>query len=48
MGTFEAVQAQYEKNKNAGGGGKFQNQEERMKKYSRLFYQKVKRTEKKE
>ena len=32
MGTFEAVQAQYEKNKNAGGG-KFQNQEERMKKY---------------
>jgi len=33
MGTFEAVQAQYEKNKNAGGGGKFQNQEERMKKY---------------
>jgi len=33
MGTFEAVQAQYEKNKNAGGGSKFQNQEERMKKY---------------
>lgn len=32
MGTFEAVQAQYEKNKNAGGG-KFQSQEERMKKY---------------
>jgi hypothetical protein len=33
MGTFEAVQAQYEKNKNAAGGNKFQNQEERMKKY---------------
>lgn len=33
MGTFEAVQAQYEKNKNAGSGSKFQNQEERMKKY---------------
>ena len=33
MGTFEAVQAQYEKNKNASGGNKFQNQEERMKKY---------------
>ena len=33
MGTFEAVQAQYEKNKNAGSGVKFQNQEERMKKY---------------
>lgn len=33
MGTFEAVQAQYEKNKNAASGNKFQNQEERMKKY---------------
>jgi hypothetical protein len=33
MGTFEAVQAQYEKNKNAASGSKFQNQEERMKKY---------------
>lgn len=33
MGTFEAVQAQYEKNKNAGGGSKFANQDERMKKY---------------
>ena len=32
MGTFEAVQAQYEKNK-AASGSKFQNQEERMKKY---------------
>ena len=32
MGTFEAVQAQYEKNK-ATSGSKFQNQEERMKKY---------------
>jgi hypothetical protein len=33
MGTFEAVQAQYEKNKNAASGNKFANQEERMKKY---------------
>lgn len=33
MGTFESVQAQYEKNKNATSGSKFQNQEERMKKY---------------
>jgi len=33
MGTFESVQAQYEKNKNATSGNKFQNQEERMKKY---------------
>jgi hypothetical protein len=33
MGTFESVQAQYEKNKNAASGSKFQNQEERMKKY---------------
>ena len=33
MGTFEAVQAQYEKNKNAASGSKFQSQEERMKKY---------------
>jgi len=32
MGTFESVQAQYEKNK-ATSGSKFQNQEERMKKY---------------
>jgi len=32
MGTFESVQAQYEKNKNAGSS-KFQSQEERMKKY---------------
>jgi hypothetical protein len=31
--TFDAVQAQYEKNKNAASGSKFQNQEERMKKY---------------
>jgi len=33
MGTFEAVQAQYEKNKNAASGSKFSSQEERMKKY---------------
>ena len=33
MGTFEAVQAQYEKNKNAASGSKFANQDERMKKY---------------
>jgi hypothetical protein len=33
MGTFEAVQAQYEKNKNAASGSKFASQEERMKKY---------------
>jgi len=33
MGTFEAVQEQYEKNKNAASGSKFQNQEERLKKY---------------
>lgn len=33
MGTFEAVQAQYEKNKNAASGSKFQSQEDRMKKY---------------
>jgi hypothetical protein len=33
MGTFESVQAQYEKNKNAASGNKFANQEERMKKY---------------
>jgi len=33
MGTFEAVQAQYEKNKNAASGNKFANQDERMKKY---------------
>jgi len=33
MGTFEAVQSQYEKNKNAASGNRFANQEERMKKY---------------
>jgi len=33
MGTFEAVQEQYEKNKKAAGGNRFANQEERMKKY---------------
>lgn len=33
MGTFESVQAQYEKNKNAASGSKFTSQEERMKKY---------------
>jgi len=33
MGTFEAVQAQYEKNKNAASGSKFASSEERMKKY---------------
>ena len=33
MGTFESVQAQYEKNKNAASGSKFASQEERMKKY---------------
>lgn len=33
MTTFEAVQAQYEKNKNAASGNKFANQDERMKKY---------------
>lgn len=33
MGTFEAVQAQYEKNKAAASGNKFTSQEERMKKY---------------
>lgn len=33
MGTFEAVQAQYEKNKQAASGNKFSSQEERMKKY---------------
>jgi hypothetical protein len=33
MGTFESVQAQYEKNKNAASGNRFANQEERMKKY---------------
>lgn len=33
MGTFEAVQAQYEKNKQAAGGSKFTSSEERMKKY---------------
>jgi hypothetical protein len=33
MGTFESVQAQYEKNKNAASGNKFANSEERMKKY---------------
>jgi len=33
MGTFEAVQEQYEKNKKAAGGNKFASQEERMKKY---------------
>ena len=31
--TFESVQAQYEKNKNAASGNRFANQEERMKKY---------------
>lgn len=33
MGTFEAVQAQYEKNKQAASGNRFASQEERMKKY---------------
>jgi hypothetical protein len=33
MGTFESVQEQYEKNKNAASGSKFASQEERMKKY---------------
>jgi hypothetical protein len=33
MTTFEAVQAQYEKNKNAASGNRFANSEERMKKY---------------
>ena len=33
MTTFEAVQAQYEKNKNAASGSRFASQEERMKKY---------------
>lgn len=33
MGTFEAVQAQYERNKQAASGSKFSSQEERMKKY---------------
>lgn len=33
MTTFEAVQAQYEKNKNAASGSRFANSEERMKKY---------------
>jgi len=33
MGTFEAVQEQYEKNKKAASGNKFASQEERMKKY---------------
>ena len=33
MGTFESVQAQYEKNKQAASGNKFANQEEREKKY---------------
>lgn len=33
MGTFEAVQAQYERNKQAASGSKFASQEERMKKY---------------
>jgi hypothetical protein len=33
MGTFESVQAQYEKNKQAASGNKFASQEERMKKY---------------
>ena len=33
MGTFEEVQKQYEKNKNAASGSKFASQEERMKKY---------------
>lgn len=33
MGTFEAVQEQYEKNKRAASGSKFANQEERQKKY---------------
>jgi hypothetical protein len=33
MGTFEEVQKQYEKNKNAASGNKFASSEERMKKY---------------
>ena len=33
MGTFESVQEQYEKNKNAASGNRFANQEERVKKY---------------
>lgn len=33
MGTFEAVQEQYEKNKKAASGSKFASQEERLKKY---------------
>ena len=33
MGTFEAVQEQYEKNKKAASGNRFASQEERMKKY---------------
>lgn len=33
MGTFESVQAQYEKNKQAASGNKFASQEERMRKY---------------
>jgi gp32 DNA binding protein like len=33
MGTFEEVQKQYEKNKNAASGSKFASQEERQKKY---------------
>ena len=33
MGTFEAVQEQYEKNKRAASGNRFASQEERMKKY---------------
>jgi len=33
MGTFESVQEQYEKNKNAASGNRFANQEERTKKY---------------
>jgi hypothetical protein len=31
--SFSAIQAQYEKNRNAAGGNKFANSEERMKKY---------------
>ena len=33
MGTFDAVLAQYEKNKNSASGSKFTSQEDRMKKY---------------
>ncbi len=38
--TFESVQAQYEKNKNAASGNKFASQEERMKKYFTTVLQK--------